>query len=358
MPFAFDPLIDIEGRQVGRSAPVLIIAEIGVNHNGDLDLARKLVAAAAACGADAVKFQSYRTDEFVGSSTLVHEYVSRGETIVERQEEMFARLQMPAEWHTQLFSYARELGVMPLTSVADMESARVADAAGVAAFKLASEDLVNLPLLEHVASQPKPLILSTGMVSEEELQDAVDLLAGREHRKVVFLHCVSVYPTPDEEVRLGRMAVIARRTGAIVGYSDHSMGPAACVAAVALGACVIEKHFTLDRNLPGPDHYLSADPREMTDLVAQIRHVEQLRRYDLQTIEPSPGEQRLRAVFRRSLVAAHDLQAGAVVNLADLKLQRVGVEGLRYRDAHLIVGRSLGTSVRRGEPVLPEHMAS
>ncbi|CAN5369197.1 N-acetylneuraminate synthase [soil metagenome] len=358
MPFAFDPLIHIEGRPVGPSAPVLIIAEIGLNHNGDLDLARRLVAEAARCGVDAVKLQSYRTEEFVGSSALVHEYVSRGEMIVERQDEMFRRLQMPAEWHAELFARARDLGLIPITSVADIQSADIADAAGVAAFKLASEDLVNLPLLEHVAAQEKPLILSTGMVNEAELQDAVHVLSGSNQSKVIFLHCVSVYPTPDEEVRLGRMALIGRKTGAIVGYSDHSMGSGACVAAAAMGACVLEKHFTLDRSLPGPDHYLSADAPEMIELVAQVRRVKQLRSYDSHTIDPSPTEQRLRAVFRRSLVAAHDLAPGHRVTLSDLKLQRVGIEGLRYRDAHLIVGRPLRTPVRTGEPVLPAHVGT
>jgi N,N'-diacetyllegionaminate synthase len=350
---AFQRVINIDGRTIGAGAPIFVIAEIGVNHNGDLDLARRLVRAARDAGADAVKFQSYRTEEFVGSRDLTHTYVSGGRQVVESQFDMFARLQMPDQWHEELFRHARELGVIPMTSVADTVSMGVARTAGVAAYKLASEDLVNLPLLEAVAAGDLPVFLSTGMANEQEVADALEVLARHGHGAVVFLHCVSVYPTPDDEVCLDRMHLLARRTGALVGYSDHSLGPVACIAAAALGACVIEKHFTLDRDLPGPDHALSADPAEMREMVAAIRRVERMRGDGKTSIEPSPTERALRPLFRRSLVASRDLESGRVLGLDDLQLQRCGIEGLRQRDAHLLVGHTLRRAVTASQPILP-----
>ncbi|HSJ08194.1 MAG TPA: N-acetylneuraminate synthase family protein, partial [Longimicrobiales bacterium] len=187
----------------------------------------------------------------------------------------------------------------------------------------------------------------------EEFDDAVQVLARHGRSAVVFLHCVSVYPTSDDEVRLGRMDLVRERTGAVVGYSDHALGPEACVAAVARGACVIEKHFTLDRRLPGPDQALSADPGEMKAMIDSIRRVERMRAGD-SAIGPSRTERQSRVNFRRSLVAARDLPAGATLGLDDLRLQRCGMEGLRYRDAGLIVGHMLTRPVRASQPILPE----
>lgn len=353
MENAFSQVIHIDDREIGAEHPVFVIAEIGINHNGDLDQALEMVRAAAECGVDCVKFQTFKTEEFMAKKGIAYQYTSAGQIVTEDMYEMFKRLELPLSWHAKLFTYARSLGVVPLTSVADPGSAAVAESAGATAYKLASEDLINLPLLQHVSKKGKPLLLSTGMADEEEIDDALAVLKESGVRDVVFLHCVSVYPTPDNEAHLGKIVTLARKTGSLVGYSDHTLGSTACVAAVALGACVIEKHFTLDKNLAGPDQALSADPREMKALVNEIRRVELMGTHDFRAMAPTKTERITRVTFRRSLVAAQDLPAGTVISKANLLLQRAGVEGIRYRDIDLLLGKTLRRMIPKGAPVLP-----
>jgi N,N'-diacetyllegionaminate synthase len=356
MESKFQSLIHIEGRAISRSDPVFIIAEIGVNHNGDLDLAREMIRSAKECGVDCIKFQTFRTEEFMASRGVKYNYSSAGRTVSEDMYEMFARLELPASWHSELFEYSRKMGLIPLTSVADPISVGVAESAGASAYKLSSEDLINLPLIEFVASKGKPLILSTGMADEQELDDALAVLLHHNLRDIVLLHCVSVYPTPDDEVRLGRMLALSNKTGSLIGYSDHSMGITASIAAVSLGACVIEKHFTLDRNLEGPDQALSSDPSEMKQLVREIRRIETMRGLAIETISPSKSELLLRSVFRRSLVASEDLPKGTKISKDHLGFQRAGTEGLRYRDIDTLLNKTLKHSLSKGAPILPSDL--
>jgi N-acetylneuraminate synthase/N,N'-diacetyllegionaminate synthase len=237
---------------------------------------------------------------------------------------------------------------MPLTSVADIESAEAVDELGISAFKLSSEDLINLPLLEHVAKKRKPLLLSTGMADEEEVDDALRILDRHGCRDVVFLHCVSVYPTPSDEANLLRMRALADKVCGAVGYSDHTLGITAAIAAVALGACVIEKHFTLDRGMPGPDHYLSSGPDEFAALVAAVRETEKM--LGKKRLEPSATERRTRLQFRRSIVANRDLPKGHVLSGGDLALKRPG-SGLRAREMGSIVGRRLARAVAKDQRI-------
>ncbi len=352
----YQSLIHIEGRAISRSDPVFVIAEIGVNHNGDLALAKEMVRSAKECGVDCVKFQTFRVEEFMASRGVKYSYLSAGRTVSEDMCDMFARLELPASWHIELFEYARDLGLVPLTSVADPLSVEVAESAGVSAFKISSEDLINIPLLEFVSSRGKPLILSTGMADEQELDDALAILLRHGLEEVILLHCVSVYPTPDEEVRLGRMLALSNKTGAVVGYSDHSMGIVAPIIAVGLGACVIEKHFTLDRNLEGPDHALSSDPDEMSQLVCEIRKAETMRGLANEIISPSKSELIQRPIVRRSLVAVEDLPKGIRISKNHLCFQRAGAEGLRYRDIDALLDKTLKHSMTKGALVLPSDL--
>jgi N,N'-diacetyllegionaminate synthase len=352
----FQTLIQIEDRTISRSDPVFIIAEIGVNHNGDLSLAKEMIRSAKECGVDCVKFQTFRAEEFMASRGVKYNYSSAGKTVSEDMYEMFTRLELPPSWHNELFEYSRKLGLTPLTSVADPISVGVADSAGTSAYKLSSEDLINLPLIEFVASKGKPLILSTGMADEQELDDALAVLLRYDLRDVVLLHCVSVYPTPDDEVRLGRMLALSNKTGSLIGYSDHSMGITASIAAVGLGACVIEKHFTLDRKLEGPDHTLSSDPSEMRQLVCEIRRAEKMRGSAFEKITPSESELLQRPAFRRSLVANEDLPKGTKISKDHLCFQRVGVEGLRYRNIDALLDKTLKHSIAKGALVLPSDL--
>lgn len=344
------PSFKISSRLVGEGAPVFIIAEIGVNHNGKPALARRMIDAAVKAGADCVKFQTFRAEEFMADREMTYEYRSRGRLVRENMFDMFKRLELPLKAYKDLFAHARRRGVVPMTSVADAESLALARAAGAPALKLSSEDLINLPLVDLAARSGMPLILSTGMADVGEVRDALRLLRRNGVREAAFLHCVSAYPTPDAQANLARIEGLRRLTGAPAGYSDHTEGIEACVAAVALGACILEKHFTLDPNLPGPDQSLSSGPEEFARLVAAARRVERMR--GSAAVEPAPIERSFsRREFRRSLVAARDLPSGLRLRRADLLLKRPGT-GLRARDAGVIVGRILRRAVRANRPVL------
>lgn len=344
----------IGNRVVGEGAPVFIIAEIGVNHNGDPRLARRMVDAAAKAGADCVKFQTFRAEEFMADREMTYEYRSAGKLVRENMFDMFKRLELPLIAYREIFAYARKRGVVPMTSVADAESLALAKAARAPALKLASEDFVNLPLVRLAASERMPLILSTGMSDAEETGDVLRILRRAKTRDAVFLHCVSAYPTPDGEANLERMRGLRDLTAAPVGYSDHTEGIEACVAAVAMGACMLEKHFTLDTDLPGPDQALSSDPDEFARMVKAVRRVERMR--GSAEVRPARIEVSFsRPTFRRSLVAVRDLSAGHRVRRSDLVLKRPG-KGLRDRDSGRIVGRVLKRGVKADQPVLPSHV--
>lgn len=348
--FVLDGTFEIEGRAIGDGKPVFVIAEIGVNHNGDLALAKECVRSAASCGVDAVKFQTFRAEEFMADRELVYTYESGGGIVQEKMFDMFKRLELPAAWHEELFVYARAAGVVPLTSVADAASADMVAGIGAGALKLSSEDFINLPLMEHAARSGIPLLLSTGMADEEEVDDVLAILGAARCHQACFLHCVSVYPTRDEEVGLRRMRAIKEKVCGPVGYSDHSLGIEACVGAVALGACVLEKHFTLDRALPGPDHALSSDPAEMRRLVEAVRRTERM--LGDGRIAPSVSERETRSQFRRSVVAARALKRGHVIGRDDLQLKRPGT-GLRAREMPMLLGGVLRRDIGEDEIILP-----
>jgi N,N'-diacetyllegionaminate synthase len=344
--FCLNSKIKIESRFVGMGQPTFIIAEIGVNHNGDLKLAKAMIDAAKDAGADSAKFQTFRADEFMADKELVYEYEVQGKVVKEKMYDMFKRLEMPMSWHKELFAYARKLGLVPLTSVADPLSADMVKNVGTGAFKLSSEDLINLPLIEYVVKMKLPLIFSTGMADESEVKDVLKILKSHHHRNAIFLHCVSVYPTPDDEANLNRMLALKKLTKGAVGYSDHTRGIAASVAAVSLGATVIEKHFTLSQDLNGPDHYFSSDPREFKTMTDEIRRVEKM--LGLEKLSPSTTEQKTRMNFRRSLVATKALTKGHKLTRTDLHLKRPG-HGLKARDMKKLLGKKLKRDIKRDD---------
>lgn len=313
-----------------------IVAEIGVNHNGDLLLAKKTIDAVVEAGADAVKFQTFRAEEFMADHEMTYEYDSGGERVSESMYEMFKRLELPESWHKELQAYAYAKGLEFLSSAADPPSVDLLIALGTPALKIASEDLINLPLVEYVARRHVPVILSTGMADQTEIDQAVAILRGAGCTDILLLHCVSLYPTPDEEANLLRMTSLRNRYRTLVGLSDHTLGCEAAIGAVALGAVLIEKHFTLDRALPGPDHALSSDPTELAELVTSVRKIaKQLGSPDLM---PSPGEQGAHRQFRRSVVAAVDIPEGAIITPEMLCLKRPG-NGIPPRELDNLVGK-------------------
>lgn len=323
--------------EIGRRA--LVIAEIGSNHNGDFPTARRLVTEAAGAGADAVKFQVYRGERLVSADVPAMSHV-RGQH--RTQQERFKSLEFdPAQWR-ELADLARARGVLFLASVFDEASADLMEAL-MPAFKIASGDLTHTPLLRHVAGKGKPVILSTGMADAEEIAEALAVLP---RDRVVLLHCVSRYPTPPEEVNLRAIPFLAQRFAVPVGYSDHTVGGAACIAAVALGATVIEKHFTFDRSQPLGDHKLSAEARELAEIVAAIRLTEQA----LGRFEKDPGAQErlMRTSLRRSLFTSRAIPAGERLTADCLMAVRPG-DGIPPTRVDEVVGRRARTALAAGQ---------
>lgn len=338
----------IDRRAVGPAHPCFVIAETGVNHNGDPGTALAMIDAAAEAGVDCVKFQTFSAEEFVNSPGEVYEYELQGKIIRESMLGMFQRLELERQEFPRLFEYARRKGLIPLSTPTDRAAADLLDELGTGAFKIGSDDLVYTPFIRHVAQKGKPVIISTGMSAESDVARAVDTILEMGNRQIVILHCVSLYPTPEEAVNLRRLPALASEYTFPIGFSDHSWGITAALGAVALGACVVEKHFTLDRNMAGPDHRFSADPPELTALVREIRRLEA----NLGTGQPSltTAETEMAELCHRSIVLDRDLPAGAVIKEADLAYRRPGNGLLPYQD-HLVVGRRLRTAQPAGTQI-------
>jgi len=338
----------IGDRTIGPGRPPYVVAEVGINHNGDLTFAKKSVLAAAKCGADAVKFQTFRAEEFIADRSLTHTYIKGGETITENAFTMFERLELPRAWHSELMNYCSSLGVQFLSSAADPLSADLLVELEVGAIKLASEDVINRPLLRHVGALRRPVIMSTGMADEREVDEAIETLSSAGCGELLLLHCVSVYPTPDAEANLLRLVGLRERYGLPVGYSDHSLGITASIGAVALGALMIEKHFTLDRTLAGPDHSLSSDPTELARLVSEVGRV-----WDMmgsKAIAASVTELMTRQSFRRSITLTCDVEAGTPLEPRFLCLKRPAA-GLHPRELDEVVGRRTRTALHANQPL-------
>jgi N,N'-diacetyllegionaminate synthase len=326
--------ISLGDRKIGHAHPCFIIAEVGVNHNGDVDVAMDMIDAIADSGADCVKFQTFSADEFVNNPDETYEYMSQGELVRESQLAMFKRLELKREEFSKLFARATEKGIIPLSTPTDRAAVDLLDNLGAGAFKIGSDDLVYTPFLEYVAGKGKPVFISTGMADVEDIDRAVKVIEKTGNQQICILHCVSLYPTPDADINLRKIPVLAQRYNYPVGFSDHSDGITAALGAVALEACVIEKHFTLDRNMPGPDHRFSSDPKQLTELVLALRKLEaSMGKPDLIPVE---AEFEMRHIARRSIVAARDLPSGHIIAEKDLAFQRPGTGLMPYEMKNLL----------------------
>ena len=302
----------------------LIIAEAGVNHNGDPALAKKLIDVAAEAGADLVKFQTFSADRLVTRTAAKADYQNRTTDSKESQHEMLRRLELTTEMHKELIAHCAARGIGFFSTGFDIESVDLLVGLGQDRFKIPSGEITNLPYLRHIGRMGKPVILSTGMAEMEEIQAAIDALeeAGTPRTNVTVLHCTTEYPTPMGEVNLRAMLSIQNAFGVEVGYSDHTRGIEVAIAAVALGATVIEKHFTLDRNLPGPDHKASLEPEELKAMVAAIRNIEIALGDGIKRLTPSEAGNR--PIARKSLVASRGIRKGEVFSVENIATKRPG----------------------------------
>lgn len=323
-----------------------MIAEAGVNHNGNIQLARELIDVAADAGADAVKFQAFSADRLAAPSAPKAAYQRRSGAPDESQLQMLRRLELPEEAFSALIAYAAARNILFLASVFDEESADALERLNAPAYKIPSGELTNDQLLAHVARKGAPLIISTGMATLEEVRRAVDVCSAAGNRHLVLLHCVSNYPADPADVNLKALETLRREFDLPVGYSDHTEGTAVAFAAVALGACVIEKHFTLSADLPGPDHRASLDPPQLTALVQGIRAVEAARGSGIK--HPAAAELETAAVVRKSLVAASNIAIGTTLTPDLIALRRPG-SGLAPALLPQVVGRVTRCNVSAGE---------
>lgn len=335
-------------------AHVFIIAEAGVNHNGSFEMALQLVEKAKASGADAVKFQTFRADLLATRSAHKAAYQERTTSVTESQFDMLQRLELDAVAHERLIDHCREIGIQFLSSPFDEQSADLLAALDVPIFKVPSGEITNLPFLKHVAEKRRPLILSTGMSTLGEVEEAVRVVQGVENSQITLLQCVTEYPAPYAEINLRAMNTLKSAFGLPVGYSDHTQGIEIATAAVALGAEVIEKHFTLDRSLPGPDHAASLEPNELQQMVTAIRHVEMALGNGIKM--PARCELPNLPVARKSVVAARSLSVGHQLRVADLSIKRPGV-GLAPKLLPTLIGRTLRLSLAKDEVITWEHLA-
>jgi N,N'-diacetyllegionaminate synthase len=337
--------IALGGKIIGPTSKVFVIAEAGINHDGSLEQALRLVDAAADCGADAIKFQTFRADKLMVPS---RDRLAQQESGAESAFEMFRRLELSWDSHLRLKARADERGLIFLSTPFDEESVDFLDSLGVPAFKIASSDLTHRPLLLHVASRHKPVLLSTGMSHMEEVAEAVATLHDGGAGGLVLLHCVSSYPAPPATLNLRAIQTLQDRFACPAGFSDHSEGILFALVAAALGARVVEKHFTLDRELPGPDHKASINPAELKDLVLQLAWIDASLGTGVK--QPAGSEEAGRRLSRRSVVAAVDIAANDIILPSMLTCKRPA-GGIEPRELDQVVGIRARRHIAKDHPL-------
>ncbi|OGF24379.1 N-acetylneuraminate synthase [Candidatus Falkowbacteria bacterium RIFCSPLOWO2_12_FULL_45_13] len=358
--------IKIVDKFVGENQPVFIIAEAGVNHNGDLETALKLIDAAAAAGADAVKFQTFRAEEVVVRDCAMAEYQKRNLGKDESQLEMLKKLELSDVFYKPLVKHCRDKGIIFLsTAHGGFKAVDRLESLGVPAYKFGSGDLTNLPLLEYAARLGRPMIISTGMASLAEAEAAISIIKEAGNDKIIILHCTTGYPCPLEEVNLRAMSTMKQKLSALVGYSDHTEGVEVALMAVVLGACLIEKHFTLDNNMSGPDHRASLEPAELKELVRRIRLIEKrlagdecpenlIKEFKIPQAlgsaakMPTSSELKIAKLVRKSLVAARDINRGEKIDGRLLAIKRPGT-GLEPKFFNKILGKIAKKNLKKDQ---------
>jgi pseudaminic acid synthase len=337
----------IDDTLISRETKPYVIAEMSGNHNGDIDRAKCLIEAAKWAGASAVKLQTYRADTITIRSNRPEFQIASGLWAGRTLYELYEEAHTPWEWHAELFSYARSLGITLFSSPFDDTAVDFLEQLGTPAYKIASAEIVDWGLIERIASTGKPVIMSSGMASDQELREALHVLRGNGAGECLLLHCISAYPTPVADAQLNRIPYLAERFGTQIGLSDHTMGATAAIAAVALGAVAIEKHFTLARADGGVDSSFSLEREELRDFCGTLLGVHTALHGDIHARPPSEEETR---AFRRSLYFVRPLKAGQTISRNDVKSIRPGL-GLPPRYMKEIIGREVTTDVAAGIPV-------
>lgn len=335
-------------RRIGEEHPVFFIAEAGVNHNGDINLGKKLISVAKEAGADAVKFQTFRTENIITPTAPKSSYHIETTGAEQSWFDLLKTQELDRKDHEILIEHAKNVGILFLSTPYDRESVDLLTDLDVAAFKVASTDANNIPLLRHMASKGRPIILSTAMCTLEEVRESVAAIRHAGCEDLVLLHCTANYPARLEDSNLRAMVTMRREFGVPVGYSDHVPGITNAIAATALGAVVYETHFTLDKNLPGPDHRSSLDPDELAKVIREIRATELALGSTVK--QPADSEMENRTKLRKSVVATVEIQAGTTVTMDMLTAKRPG-SGLAPKHLDSLVGKRAKETILKDQLV-------
>jgi len=336
--------LSIQGRKIGSDHPPYIIAELSANHNGSLERALQTIDAAHKAGADAIKLQTYTADTMTIDCDGEEFMIKGGLWDGFKLYDLYRWAETPFEWHQAMFAHARKLGITVFSTPFDESAVDLLEELDAPAYKIASFENTDLPLIRYVAKTGKPMIMSTGMAGEDEIAEAVDAARGAGCTELVLLHCISSYPAPMDQANIRQLAELDRRFDVVPGLSDHTLGTAASVAAIALGACVIEKHFTLSRADKGPDSEFSIEPDELQRLCQETNDAWQALGQVGYLRQPAEAGSK---VFRRSIYFVRDLPAGSVIGPEDIRRIRPGM-GLAPKHYDELLGKRLRVAVQRG----------
>tara|TARA_Y100000768_G_scaffold333690_1_gene273907 strand:- start:39217 stop:40266 length:1050 start_codon:yes stop_codon:yes gene_type:complete len=345
--------IKIQNKIIGEGNPCFIVAEIGINHGGNLKLAFKMIDAAKKSGADAVKFQNYQTDDFIRDKKIKYTYYSKGKKNTVTQYEMFKKFELSSENLKKIKLYCLKKQIIFFSTPTGFETLNQLRKLKVPIIKNGSDLLTNVKLIELMGKTKIPTVISCGMSSLKEISDAVKYFKKGGGKDLILLHCTSSYPAPVAEINLKRIQYLKKKFKILVGFSDHSEGILAATAAVTLGACMIEKHFTVSKNLTGPDHRFSSDPNEFSELVQAIRYIEKAN--GIGQISPTKSEIYGRKYFRLSCVASRNLKKGTIIKDDDISFSRPG-NGLAPKNKTRLIGKQIKISVKKDTQILLKHI--
>jgi N,N'-diacetyllegionaminate synthase len=346
--------IDIAGRKIGNGYEPFVILEVGINHNGDMQIIRKMIDEAFAAGADAIKFQTFKAEEFIADPNQTYTYRSGGLEITEPMLEMFRRYELSETQWRQIFLWCKQSNILCFSTPqnpSDLDF--LLSIVDLPVIKVGSDDLTNLELMRYYAGKGLPMIISAGMAYISEVEAAVRSIRASGNEMISILHCVSSYPASARNIHLNKIATLQRAFDVPVGFSDHTEDNNAAVASVAMGACILEKHFTLDKNMPGPDHWFSMNPTEAKAWVRAIKDAYCM--LGKSVVEPTAEELTMRKIARRSIVANNDIAAGTVLTRKDLALKRPGT-GIPPAHIDYLIGQRLAINIRKNELITFENL--
>ena len=339
--------IEIDNKKIGHKFNPYIVAEMSGNHNGDIKNALNIIKAAKESGADAIKLQTYRADTITINHDSPEFLIKGGLWDGRKLYELYEEAHTPWEWHEELFDYARKIGITIFSSPFDESAVDFLEKLGAPAYKIASPEIIDLNLIKKTAQTNKPIIISTGMASEEEIKEAIDTVKGEKNNQIIILHCTSAYPTPIEEANLSKIKEIQRKFNVITGLSDHSLGTEIAKYSVLIGACFIEKHFILSRNNSGVDSEFSIEPKELKKLVKDIKKIKTIMGNPLFDITDS---ELIAYKARRSLYAVKDIKKDELFTHKNIKSIRPG-NGLKPKYLSQIIGRKANRDITFGEAI-------